>query len=215
MAKIIELIKNASNTFEILNRFDYNEIKQGNNNVDYGIVRGNNLIILIKVGMHGTIYGFENKYLQIAEILNKKFGCTVITVSTNDFTYSLENEMNFVREYANKSNFEEYKVYYMGHSFGGTLGLLYGYKYSEIKKILAINSPFPDDKNDEIIRSIESFNGESLDLVYGLLDDFIETGKKYSYLENNRIHFTFLPNIDHYFTNDLNQFVNLPLKYFF
>lgn len=32
--------------------------------IDYGIIEGNNTILLIKVGQNGNIYGFENKYLR-------------------------------------------------------------------------------------------------------------------------------------------------------
>ena len=216
MANIISYLKDALNS-EVLTGITYDETKtvvQDNAAVDYGIIHGNNLIILVKVGMHGSIYGYQNKYLDMAELLNKRYGCTVITVSTPKFIYSLESEMKFVKDYAEKSNFNEYEVFYMGHSFGGTLGLLYGYKFPEIKRILAVNSPFSDD-TDEMIKGIKSFNGLSLDLVYGLEDDFIDTGKKYSYLKNKIVHFSFLEDVDHYFTDKINQFLLLPVNYFF
>ncbi len=217
MSNIINYLKDALNSIEILTRITYDETKtvvQDNAAVDYGIVHGNNLIVLVKVGMHGSIYGYQNKYLDMAELLNKRYGCTVITVSTPKFIYSLESEMKFVKDYAEKSNFNEYEVFYMGHSFGGTLGLLYGYKFPEIKRILAVNSPFSED-TDEMIKGIKSFNGLSLDLVYGLEDDFIDTGKKYSYLKNKIVHFSFLEDVDHYFTDKINQFILLPVNYFF
>lgn len=92
--------------------------------------------------------------------------------------------------------------------------MLYGYRYSEIKRILAVNSPFSDDI-DEMIKGIKSFNGLSLDLVYGLEDDFIDIGKKYSYLKNPKVHFSYLEGVDHYFTDKINQFILLPVNYFF
>ena len=217
VANIINYLKTALNSIEALIGISYDEtqtVVQDNAVVEYGIVHGNNLIVFIKVGMHGSIYGYQNKYLEMAELLNKRYGCTVITVSNPKFIYSLESEMKFVRDYAKKSNFNEYELFYMGHSFGGTLGLLYGYKYSEIKRILAVNSPFSDD-TDEMIKGINSFKGLSLDLVYGLEDDFIDTGKKYSYLKNQKVHFSFLEDVDHYFTDKINQFILLPVNYFF
>ena len=217
MSNIINYLKDALNSIEILTRITYDETKsvvQDNTVVDYGIVHGNNLIVLIKVGRNGSIYGYQNKYLDMAELLNKRYGCTVITVSTPKFIYSLESEMKFVKEYAEQHNFNEYEVFYMGHSFGGTLGLLYGYKYTEIRRILAVNSPFSND-TVEMIKGIKSFKGLSLDLVYGLEDDFIETGKKYSYLKNQKVHFSYLEGVDHYFTDKINQFLLLPVNYFF
>ena len=91
---------------------------------------------------------------------------------------------------------------------------MYGYKCPEIKRILAVNSPFSED-TDEMIKGIKSFNGLSLDLVYGLEDDFIDTGKKYSYLKNKIVHFSFLEDVDHYFTDNVNLFISLPYYFFF
>jgi hypothetical protein len=84
MANIIGYLKDALNS-ESLTGITYDETKtvvQDNASVDYGIVHGSNLIILVKVGMHGSIYGYPNKYLDMAELLNKRYDCTVITVST-------------------------------------------------------------------------------------------------------------------------------------
>ena len=33
--------------------------------IQYGIVNGSNTIVFIKVGANGSMYGYENKYLQI------------------------------------------------------------------------------------------------------------------------------------------------------
>ena len=84
MANIIGYLKDALNS-ESLTGITYDETKtvvQDNASVDYEIVHGNNLIILVKVDMHGPIYGYPNKYLDMAELLNKRYGRTVITVST-------------------------------------------------------------------------------------------------------------------------------------
>ena len=52
--------------------------------IEYGIVNGNNTIVFIKVGQDGSIFGYQNKYLDIAFELNRKHGYTVI-VSSNPF----------------------------------------------------------------------------------------------------------------------------------
>ena len=38
--------------------------------IDYGIIEGNNNILFIKVGQNGSIYGYDNKYLKIANNIN-------------------------------------------------------------------------------------------------------------------------------------------------
>ena len=46
--------------------------------IDYGIVEGNNIIVFIKAGQDGSLYGYQNKYIKMARRLNKKYGCSVI-----------------------------------------------------------------------------------------------------------------------------------------
>ena len=84
--------------------------------IDYGIMEGNNKIIFIKSGQDGTIYGYQNKYLNIAYTINKKYGYTVIC-SSNPFdgTNPLDNAMNVIEKYCSKNNYKNYEIYYMGH----------------------------------------------------------------------------------------------------
>ena len=53
----------------------------GNDETDYGIIDGSNIIVFIKAGLLGSCYGYENKYLQIGRNLNEKYGCSVISAS--------------------------------------------------------------------------------------------------------------------------------------
>ena len=39
--------------------------------IDYGIVEGNNIIVFIKAGQNGSLYGYQNKYIKMAKRLNK------------------------------------------------------------------------------------------------------------------------------------------------
>ena len=66
--------------------------------IEYGIVKGNSIVVFIKVGQNGSIYGFENKYLIIAKKLNKEYGYSVI-ISSNPFDGNnpLEHDMNVVK----------------------------------------------------------------------------------------------------------------------
>lgn len=40
--------------------------------IDYGIVEGNNIIVFIKAGQNGSLYGYQNKYIKMAKRLNQK-----------------------------------------------------------------------------------------------------------------------------------------------
>ena len=93
---VIRLIKRKIKGFE-----EINIVKQGNAEITYGIIHGNNIIVFIKAGMNGTCYGYDNKYQRIAKQLNKKHGCTVITASNpNGYQDDFESEMKSLRAYA-------------------------------------------------------------------------------------------------------------------
>ena len=66
--------------------------------IDYGIVEGNNIIVFIKAGQDGSLYGYQNKYIKMARRLNKKYGCSVIC-SSNPFDGNnpLDNAMEIIR----------------------------------------------------------------------------------------------------------------------
>lgn len=63
---------------EIDKKRDYDHVV-GN---QYGMIKGGPELLFIKTGRSGTIYGYENKYLEIAREVNKKYGCSV-AVSAN------------------------------------------------------------------------------------------------------------------------------------
>ena len=60
--------------------------------IDYGIINGkyrnpsSHIVVFIKAGLTGSIYGYENKYLQMSENLNRRFGVTVFVASNPEET---------------------------------------------------------------------------------------------------------------------------------
>ena len=77
--------------------------------IDYGIVEGNNIIVFIKAGQDGSLYGYQNNYIKMARRLNKKYGCSVIC-SSNPFDGNnpLDNAMKIIEDYAKV--FDNYKI---------------------------------------------------------------------------------------------------------
>lgn len=98
--------------------------------IDYGIKKGNETIVFIKAGQDGSMYGYQNKYLKIANDINKKYGYTVIC-SSNPFDGNnpLDNAMKVIEDYCNEEKIKNYKIYYMGHSNGALIGAWFGIKY--------------------------------------------------------------------------------------
>lgn len=189
------------------------ELITGKNNLTYGTILGNETIVFIKPGLGGSIYGYENKYLQIAENLNKKFNCTVIS-SPNDKKIDFASEMEFIKEYAAMNCIENYQIYYFGHSNGALIGMCEASKYAEIKRLLLINAPLCMNPH-KTIEGIKKFAGEKMVLVFGEKDQSFHFVKLFSELSNEKIRFEIIPEADHNFTNKLELFKSLPEKYFF
>lgn len=95
---------------------DVSSINQGDTQIDYGYVHGNNTIVFIKAGFHGTCYGYKSKYLKIARNLNKKHGCTVIAASNpTGMKDDFEGEMQMLKFYAQQHGWSDYQVGNINH----------------------------------------------------------------------------------------------------
>lgn len=198
-------------------RKDFDDVStrlQGETETEYGFIHGNNIIVFIKAGFHGTCYGYKNKYLKIARNLHKKHGCTVITASNPTGMHDdFEDEMQMLQFYAKTHGFTDYEVYFMGHSLGATLGIINAWKYPEIKKLICINGPLNDDPN-MIIPAIKQFTGEKMILVYGDKDPTYSIARLYRELESDRMRIFTVHNTDHDFSNALKLFLALPEIFF-
>ncbi len=111
----------------------------GNTEIEYGVFLGNSTVLFIKAGYQGNIYGYQNKYLQMASHIHQKYGITTV-VSSNPFNGEnpLDIDMSVINELTNNQVSE---IYYMGHSNGAIIGACWGCQYPLIKKMLLINPP--------------------------------------------------------------------------
>lgn len=199
----------------------FNEIKaetQKSSQIEYGIINGSNTIVFVKVGLSGTIFGYKNKYLKIAQDLNKKHNATVI-VSSNPIELGYETdfsqEMQFVKNYVDFRGFADFQIYFMGHSNGATLGILNAYKFPQIKKLLCINGPL-NLMPSILTPGFEQFNGEKMNLVYGSKDSCFGMAELYrKEFESERIEFSCIKGGEHNFSGCIELFSALPGFSFF
>ena len=181
--------------------------------IEYGIVEGNNTIVFIKAGQNGSLYGYQNKYVRMANNLNKKYGCSVIC-SSNPFDGEnpLDNAMEVIEEYTQK--FDDYKIYYLGYSNGALIGAWYGINYPKIKRMALINGPlmynFHKTKEGAL-----SFKGESINFIYGEYDQSIEYTVLLKAIENEKIKVFIEKGQDHHFSKSDEEFQKIPEKYLF
>lgn len=181
--------------------------------IDYGIVEGNNIIVFIKAGQDGSLYGYQNKYIKMARRLNKKYGCSIIC-SSNPFDGNnpLDNAMEIIEDYA--KIFDNYKIYYLGYSNGALIGAWFGVKYPKIKRMALVNGPlmynFHKTKEGAL-----SFNGDMISFIYGEYDQSIGYIDLLKNMENDKIKVFVEKGQDHHFSKSEESFQEIPEKYLF
>ena len=181
--------------------------------IDYGIIEGNNIIVFIKAGQDGSLYGYQNKYIKMARRLNKKYGCSVIC-SSNPFDGNnpLDNAMEIIEDYA--KIFDNYKIYYLGYSNGALIGAWFGVKYPKIKRMALVNGPlmynFHKTKEGAL-----SFNGDMISFIYGEYDQSIGYIDLLKNMENDKIKVFVEKRQDHHFSKSEESFQEIPEKYLF
>ena len=133
-----------------------------------GAVIGTDKVLFIKTGQGGSIYGYENKYLELAQKINSRFGCTVIVSSTTaDTKHAYDNDMRAITQVLGDIPCE---VFYMGISKGGLIGCWYGVDNPKIKRILTINAPLMINFHNRTLPAIKELAFDKLTMVYGSLD---------------------------------------------
>ena len=181
--------------------------------IDYGIIEGNNIIVFIKAGQDGSLYGYQNKYIKMARRLNKKYGCSVICSSNSfDGNNPLDNAMKIIEDYA--KIFDNYKIYYLGYSNGALIGAWFGVKYPKIKRMALVNGPlmynFHKTKEGAL-----SFNGDMISFIYGEYDQSIGYIDLLKNMENDKIKVFVEKGQDHHFSKSEESFQEIPEKYLF
>lgn len=181
--------------------------------IDYGIVEGDNIIVFIKSGQNGSLYGYQNKYIKMARRLNEKYGCSVIC-SSNPFDGNnpLDNAMEVIDDYAKR--FNDYKIYYLGYSNGALIGAWFGINYPKIKRMALINGPLMYNYHKTKEGAL-SFKGERLSFIYGEYDQSIRYIELLESIENNKIKVYIEEGQDHHFSKSEEEFQSIPDKYLF
>jgi hypothetical protein len=188
---------------------EYGEYKE----LSYGVVKGSNIVLLIKVGSDGSINGYNDKYLNVANKVNSTFGATVIVCSNPHELDPIYN-MDITLELVSNMFDSDYQVYYMGHSYGALLGAWYGYKYSEIKRMLLTNGPLMYNLH-RFKDGINNFKGERVEIVYGSLDQSIKYTELLKDVLNDIIKLRIYHDEDHHLSGNPDIFIHLAFNRIF
>ena len=139
-----------------------------NENMTVGYIPGSSTILFIKTGQGGSIYGYENKYLDLALEVNEKYGFSVFVSATIvDTRGSFARDIQVIEEALGTSEFE---IYYLGVSKGGLIGIWYAADEPRIVKMVSINAPLMINFHGKTLPGIKKLGREMLTMVYGSLD---------------------------------------------
>ena len=183
------------------------------NGIEYGIVNGNDKLFFIKVGNGGGIYGYENKYLKIAERIHGKYGCSVL-VSSNPIQISVRESVAHDFAFIEENFSDASEIAAFGNSQGGKMLVAYAYMCPKIKRVLAVNAPLMINLH-KTKAGINNFEGDMIHMLYG------ENDPSYPYVEilrtslSPRFGYSTVKNADHKFTNMLEEFISLPERFLF
>lgn len=167
----------------------------------YGVVRGSDVVFLMKTGTGEDIYGYHNKYLKLAKQVNYKYGVTAIVINGS---MDILSDLSFLGEYAFRD------IYFMGMGNSAMEAIQCVYDNPFIKRMLLINGPLTKNLHKTKM-GIENYKGE-LTFVYGGKDQscaFLPLIQDYS-----KIKIVVIKEQDHYFCKG-DDILALPDKYLF
>lgn len=172
-------------------------------------------VILILTGLGGNVKGYQNKYETIANNLMKNNNDFTVFVATTPHgswetpKKNLDYIMNFIEESMRFIN-NDYFIYAMGHSAGGTFLLWHCYQYPRIKRVVATN-PVLNVNIHKIKDGTNNFNGDFIKVIIGEKDHAFQLSgllNKFTKIET-----IILKDIDHEFKGNLEVFISIPNKY--
>ena len=187
----------------------YDRIVSGNlrgRTVEYGIIEGSDTVFFIKVGQDGNIYGYMDKYMHLAELVHDRLGFTCITSSN---PYDGDDPLGHAFEMMDEM-FEDYSVYFMGHSNGARAGAIFGYRYHRIKAMLLSDSPLEDSDIDRINDGLSRFGGRVI-MVYVDRDESFER----IHMIDESIRIEVIQGEDHNYTKSMDDLYSLPFRFLF
>ena len=132
--------------------------------IEYGIINGNGPLILIKTGKGGSVYGYENKYLDASILINKEFGYPVVCASN-----PVETTSDTFTDIIEKAAQNEIPIYFIGISDGALQGAQKACRYPNIQKMLLINCPLMINWH-RTKEGLTNFCREDVTLVFGSED---------------------------------------------
>lgn len=141
-----------------------------------------NIIFLTIPGVDGSIDGYENKYVRVAEDIQNKYGAAIVRMS-NPYISSFFWESNirqvlqFIEDDAKAiTGKEDFELRIMAHSAGAAILAQIAWEYPLISRLLLVN-PAMKLGPDKIKRGLSELNDKRITILVGSNDPSISETK--------------------------------------
>ncbi len=191
--------------------------------LDIAIHPADSKVVLLTVpGVDGSIDGYENKYVRIADSVQEQHGTAIVRIA-NPFITSYHWESN-IRQAVNYIlvNTEEItgnkdaEIRIMAHSAGAAVVAQIAWEYPEITRLLLIN-PATKLGIDKIQYGLSEFDGNMITVLFGSEDPSVGDVDEIAKLSiAKRVYMHILEGVDHNFSGEsLEAFIAAPALYLF
>lgn len=181
----------------------------------------NKLIVLTVPGVDGSVDGYNNKYIKIANKIQQQHGAAVVRMS-NPFITSFHWESNirrileFISTHSRDiTGHDDVELRIIAHSAGAAVVTQIAWEYPHITRLLLIN-PATKLGIDKIQLGLRDFTG-LITLLFGSDDPSAHDINKLSDVRSSsKIQTVILDGVDHNFSgNAIDRFIEAPNIYLF
>lgn len=192
--------------------------------LDIAVHPAQSRVIFVTIpGVDGSVDGYQNKYVDIANSVQQKHEVAVVRAA-NPFITSFHWESNirellmYIEDNAKSiCGTAKPELYVMAHSAGAAIVARIAWEYPEIKRLLLVN-PASKLGIEHMLQGVSKFEGQSVTIVYGEHDPSVESSKDFEGIKTvANVVVEILPGIDHDFSGKegLEKFKLLPSLHLF
>lgn len=191
--------------------------------LDIAVHPANSKVVLLTVpGVDGSVDGYEEKYIRIANSIQRRHSVAVVRIA-NPFITSFHWESNVRRalDYINDnaqdiSGHEEVEIRIMAHSAGAAIVAQIAWEYPNITSILLIN-PATKLGIEKMKYGLAEFGGNKITVLFGSEDSNVNDAQELSKADESvRMRTFILEGVDHHFSGDaLQLFMQAPHSHLF
>lgn len=180
-------------------------------------------ILLTVPGVDGSLNGYQDKYVKIAESVQDEHSAAVVRME-NPFITSfhwdsnIRRALDYIQDNAKSiCGSDSFNLVIMGHSAGASVVAHIAWEYPFITRLLLTN-PAVDLQFDKIVHGLQEFGGNKITILIGDKDDAMTNLDEIIKIdESHRMRTIVLEGVDHDFSGKagMDMFLSAPHAHLF